>query len=146
VTRRDIVKTALEGKRPPYVPWSFRFTKEAREALGNHYAAEDMEAAVGNHILELGSDIGFFEDLGDNLYRDVFGAVWDRSIDKDIGNIRGLVLPGPAVRDDQFPDPLDPASSGTSRQRYGHFPTASGSSASGSRSLSAPGRCAAWRT
>jgi uroporphyrinogen decarboxylase len=108
MTRRDVVITALEGKRPPYVPWSFRFTKEARETLGNHYAAEDVEAAVGNHILELGSDIGFFEDLGDNLYRDVFGVVWDRSIDKDIGNIRGLVLPGPAVGDYQFPDPLAP--------------------------------------
>ena len=28
-TKREVVRLALEGKRPPYVPWSMGFTKEA---------------------------------------------------------------------------------------------------------------------
>jgi len=108
VTKREVVRVVLAGRRPPYVPWSFRFTKEAREALARHFAPLEVETAAGNHILELGSDIGFFEEVGRSLYRDAFGAVWDRSVDKDIGNVRGAVLPGPTLAGYAFPDPLDP--------------------------------------
>jgi uroporphyrinogen decarboxylase len=108
VTKREVVKLALEGGAPPYVPWSFRFTKEAKDKLIEHYGTSDLMGVLGNHILELGSDIGFFEDLGNNCVRDVFGVVWDRSIDKDIGNVRGRVLPEPTLAGYQFPNPLDP--------------------------------------
>jgi len=33
--------------------------------------------------------------------------VWDRSIDKDIGNVEGCVLPEPTLAGYEFPDPLD---------------------------------------
>jgi uroporphyrinogen decarboxylase len=67
-----------------------------------------MEEYLQNHLLELGNDIGFFEYLGNNLYKDVFGVVWDRSIDKDIGNVTLTVLPEPTLKGYVFPDPLDP--------------------------------------
>jgi len=108
LTKRDVVRAALEGRTPPYVPWSFRFTKEARDVLAPRFVPVELETAVGNHILEFGSDIGFFEDLGGDLHRDLFGAVWDRSVDKDIGNVRGEVLSGPTLAGYAFPDPLDP--------------------------------------
>jgi len=97
----------LEGKKPPYVPWSFRFTKEAEDKLQGHLGHVDIPSFVKNHLLELGSDIGFFTDLGDNLHRDVFGVVWDRSIDKDIGDVKGSVLAEPTLDGYAFPDPLD---------------------------------------
>jgi uroporphyrinogen decarboxylase len=107
MTEREIVRMTLRGERPPYVPWSFRFTQEAKSALSAHLGTANLERAVGNHILELGSDIGFFEDLGDDRVRDVFGAVWDRSVDKDIGDVQGVVLAEPSLRGFVFPDPLD---------------------------------------
>jgi len=119
VNKREIVRAVLEHRAPPYVPWSFGFTKEARDKLAAHFfpagtgdsAADDGEAlndAVGNHLLKLGSDIGFFEDAGRDLVRDVFGVIWDRSVDKDIGIVRGCVLPKPDLKGYRFPDPLDP--------------------------------------
>ena len=33
MTRREIIRSVLEHKRPPYVPWSFGFTKEAKQKL-----------------------------------------------------------------------------------------------------------------
>ena len=108
MTKREVIRTVLEGRRPPYVPWSFDFTKEAREALVAHLGTEDIDTAVGNHILKLGRDIGIFEPLGDDLFRDNFGVVWDRSIDKDIGNVRGAVLPEPTLKGYAFPDPRRP--------------------------------------
>ncbi len=107
MTKREVVRAALAHRRPPYVPWSFRFTKEAREKLAGHFDAADLERTVGNHFVELGSDIGFFEDLGNDRVQDVFGVVWDRSVDKDIGIVEGCVLPEPTLRGYEFPDPLD---------------------------------------
>ena len=97
----------LDGKRPPYVPWSVKFTQEAAERLKKHLHTEDLDTALDNHILCLGSDIGFFEEVGPNLFQDVFGVIWDRTVDKDIGVVRGQVLPEPTMNGYVFPDPLD---------------------------------------
>jgi len=108
MTPREVVRLVLEGKRPPYVPWSMGFTKEAGEKLARHYGSADLEGPLENHLLRLGSDIGFFTPLGDDRVRDVFGVVWDRSVDKDIGNCAGPVLPQPTLAGYSFPDPCDP--------------------------------------
>ncbi|HEY3267295.1 MAG TPA: uroporphyrinogen decarboxylase family protein [Armatimonadota bacterium] len=107
MTKREIVKRVLEGGKPPYVPWACSFTLEAEAALRAHFAGRDLEDALQNHIVGLGSDIGFFEDLADDRVRDVFGVVWDRSVDKDIGIVEGCVLPEPTLDSYRFPDPLN---------------------------------------
>ncbi len=107
MNRREIIKMVLDGKEPPYVPWSFKFTKEPADILKSYFKTDDLDIPLSNHILMLGNDIGFFENLSDDLYRDVFGAVWDRSIDKDIGNITGSIIQEPSLRNYTFPDPLD---------------------------------------
>ena len=78
MTKREVIKCVLDGKKPPYVPWSFKFTKEPKEMLQAHYGVEDLDPVLGNHIMQLGSDIGFFNHLGGDLYQDVFQVVWDR--------------------------------------------------------------------
>jgi uroporphyrinogen decarboxylase len=108
MSKREIVRQALEGARPSYVPWSFGFTQEAYEKLAAHFGTHDLEDTLQNHILIVADTYGFFTDIGHDCYRDVFGVVWDRSIDKDIGNVRGQVLPEPTLRGYVFPDPHDP--------------------------------------
>ena len=98
----------LNGQRPPYVPWSFGFTIEARDKLQRHFAGADLEDVLGNHLLFSGNSIGFFTDVGNDRVKDLFGVVWDRSVDQDIGNVEGCVLPEPTLYDYQFPNPLDP--------------------------------------
>lgn len=107
-TKRDVVRQVYAGARPAYVPWHCQFTREAREALCGHFGGETAaEEAVGNHLLELGSAIGFFDELGGDRFRDSFGVVWDRRVDKDIGNVESFVLPEPTLQGYSFPDPLD---------------------------------------
>lgn len=108
MTKREVIRMVLDGKKPPYVPWSFKFTQEPKQELEKYYGVDDLDEVLGNHILQLGSDIGFFDHLGGDLYRDVFQVVWDRSIDKDIGDVKGCVLPEPTLEGYTFPDPLDP--------------------------------------
>ncbi|MFI3317819.1 MAG: uroporphyrinogen decarboxylase family protein [Rikenellaceae bacterium] len=108
MTKREIIKMVLDGKKPPYVPWSYKFTKEPKEMLLEHYGVDDLDPVLGNHILQLGSDIGFFDEVGEDLFQDVFKVVWDRSIDKDIGDVRGVLLAEPTLEGYEFPNPLDP--------------------------------------
>ena len=63
MTKREVIKCVLDGKKPPYVPWSFKFTEEPKKMLQEHYGVEDLDIPLGNHILNLGSDIGFFEQV-----------------------------------------------------------------------------------
>ncbi len=107
MTKREIIKLTLNGGIPPYVPWSFKFTKEPSVLLCEYYGVKDLDLPVGNHILNLGSDIGFFEQEENCRFRDVFGVVWDRSVDKDIGIPVEPVLNNPTLKGYNFPNPND---------------------------------------
>jgi uroporphyrinogen decarboxylase len=83
---------------------------------------QDLEGVLENHLIKLGSDIGFFADLGDDRVQDIFGVVWDRSVDKDIGIVEGCVLPEPTLQGYIFPDPLDPRFFNTIPDRLAVYP------------------------
>ncbi|MFC1600968.1 uroporphyrinogen decarboxylase family protein [Candidatus Sumerlaeota bacterium] len=107
ITKRDIIRLTLDGQKPPYVPWSFSFTAEPKRELELHYGTDDLETQLDNHLLGLGNDYGFFDELANDRFQDVFGVIWDRSVDKDIGIVESLILPEPTLADYVFPDPLD---------------------------------------
>jgi uroporphyrinogen decarboxylase len=104
--KRDVIRTVMEGKTPPYVPWALSFTHEAYQKLSAHYGKAELDDVLHNHLVWLGNEIGAYTAIGNARYRDRFGAVWDRSKDKDIGVIEGKVLPEPTLGDYTFPDPL----------------------------------------
>lgn len=106
MTKRDVVKQVVDFKVPPYVPWSFRFTLEARETLAHHFGTSELQPFIQNHFIELGHDE--FVPIGNDRFRDIFGVVWDRSVDKDIGNVEGQVLSEPSLKGFTLPDPRDP--------------------------------------
>ena len=104
--KREVIKAVLQGKKPPYVPWHFQFTIEALDKLRKCLNGDkDIERYIDNHILELGSAIGFFKDLRNSRFQDVFGVVWNRSVDKDIGIVEGCMLADPDLKKYNFPDP-----------------------------------------
>jgi uroporphyrinogen decarboxylase len=41
--KRELIRLVLNGRKPPYVPWSFSFTVEATEKLKAHYGVDDIE-------------------------------------------------------------------------------------------------------
>lgn len=103
--KRDAVRLAIQGRPAPYVPWHCTFTVPATEKLQQALDARDVDAAIDNHFVKLGSDIGFFTELGNARFRDYFGVVWDRTVDKDIGVVEGCLLPEPTLKYYTFPDP-----------------------------------------
>lgn len=107
MTKREVVRAVFEGRVPEYVPWSFGFTHEAGEKLRNHFGTDDLSDIMEDHLIHIGSSIGFFKDMGNDCVQDVFGVVWDRSEDKDIGIVKGCILEEPTLDGYEFPDPLD---------------------------------------
>jgi uroporphyrinogen decarboxylase len=107
MTKREVVRLAVTGRQPPYVPWSFGFTHEARATLRRHLGTDaQVEEYLESHLLWLGDGSGSgFVDIGNDRVRDYFGVVWDRSVDKDIGVIEGQVLPEPTLANYVFPSP-----------------------------------------
>jgi len=104
--KRTVMKLALDWKDPPYVPWNINLTIPAEEKLQAHYPGKDLEDVLQNHMVNVGYDIYFFHDIGNDCVQDLFGVVWDRSIDKDIGVVKGQVLKEPTLKGYNFPDPL----------------------------------------
>ena len=51
--------------------------------------------------------VGCFDDIGSDCVKDVFGVTWDRSRDKDIGIVKGTILPQPTLKNYDFPNPLN---------------------------------------
>jgi len=101
--KRTVVKLALEWKNPTYVPWNINFTIPAKEKLQAHYAGRDLEEVVQNHLVNVGYDIYFYTDIGNDCVQDSFGVVWDRSIDRDIGVVQGQLLAQPSLKGYTFP-------------------------------------------
>ncbi len=83
--KRDVVIEALRFRPPPYVPWAWDMTQGCTERMKQHLGAADLAPFIDTHFLDLGAQIGRFTSVGNDLYRDAYGVLWDRSVDKDIG-------------------------------------------------------------
>lgn len=108
MNKREIIFSAMRHQTVPYVPWQINLTREAHELLAGHFKTDDVDQVLDNHFLMLGDGCGFFDDLGNDRVRDLFGVVWNRSEDKDIGIVEGQILPEPTLSGFEFPDPHDP--------------------------------------
>jgi len=108
MTRREVIRGVLEGQEPPYVPWHLSFTPEAAEKLAPHRTAE-IDDVLRGHLLGFAGAGEQFTHLGNDQYADAFGVIWDRSRDKEIGNVANRLLPEPKLDGLTLPDPADPA-------------------------------------
>ncbi len=108
--KREVVIEALEFRPPPYVPWAWSMTPGCADRLKRHLGVDDLSGFVGSHFLWLYSPVGRMKKIDANHYRDVYGVVWDRSVDKDIGTPVECPIREPEDLDDYvWPDPTDDA-------------------------------------
>jgi uroporphyrinogen decarboxylase len=122
MTKREVVRLVLEGKKPPYVPWHFGFTKEPKEILKARFKTDNLDIALDNHIVTLGNTTGFMQPMDNDQVKDIFGVIWDRSIDKDIGVIKNCMLPEADLSLLSMPDPCAPRCFADIQQRIAANP------------------------
>jgi len=99
MNRREIVRTVLEGGRPPYVPWNIGFTRAAADALRRHVGQEDLDPFTQPHFAWMEWPTRPWRPLPGARVEDDWGVVWDRSVDEDIGVVENRVLPEPTLKD-----------------------------------------------
>jgi uroporphyrinogen decarboxylase len=108
MTKREVVVDALEFRPPAYVPWAWGMTQDCAELCRKHLGTDNLGGFLGSHFLDLGPDIGRFERVDAHHDRDMYGVVWDRSIDRDIGNPCDWPIKRPEdLAGYEWPDPAD---------------------------------------
>lgn len=103
MTPRDVVLAAIHYQNPPYVPWQVAFTAKPTEALAARFGSSDLTTCVKNHIIAFLSPAQDFEEIAPSKFRDAYGTLWDRTIDKDIGTPYEYPLRKPTLRGFAFP-------------------------------------------
>jgi uroporphyrinogen decarboxylase len=110
MNKRDVVIEAMNFRSVPYTPWAWTVTQQCAERLRKHLKTDDLAAFIDSHFGGAGADIGRFERLDENHYRDVYGVVWDRSVDRDIGKPVDWPIKDPGdLERYEWPDASDPA-------------------------------------
>ena len=107
---RERVLASLRHRQPDRIPYDIGFTQKAHAKMAEFYGDPDFASKLGNCLAWLGCEpAGSWREVEPDIWEDQFGVQWDRSIDKDIGNVRGQLVTSENLGDYQFPDPDDPS-------------------------------------
>ncbi len=109
MTRKERVKKAIRHIQTDIVPYSIGFTIPAREKMQRYYNDPDFFEKLGNHIVDVSRKEPEQEPelLQKGFYRDDFGVIWNRTVDKDIGIVDNYPVNESNVESYPFPDPSD---------------------------------------
>ena len=103
ITPRERVLTALAHRQPDVCPWQIDLTIDAARQTADYLGDPDFASKIGNHLA--GCEDGYFVEVRPDFWQDQFGIVWNRTIDKDIGNVHEYLLPEPDLSHYRFPQP-----------------------------------------
>ncbi len=109
-TPRERVLQAIRHEQPDRVPWYFTFTAPARKKAEAYYGTTDLDTVLGNHMAKYRPlRRGAWQEIRPGHWRDEFGVVWNRTVDKDIGVVEDYQLKTRSLAGYTFPDPHDPS-------------------------------------
>jgi uroporphyrinogen decarboxylase len=109
-TPRERVLKAIRHEQPDRAPWYFTFTAPARKKAEAYYGTTDLDTVLGNHMAKyrpLRREA--WQEIRPGHWRDEFGVVWNRTVDKDIGVVEDYQLKTRSLAGYTFPDPHDPS-------------------------------------
>jgi uroporphyrinogen decarboxylase len=100
---------AIQFKAPDKVPCEVRFTKDMQaEMVAYTGEISFMDKYIEPAIVRLD-----LEEPGEwikpGFYRDVFGVIWNRTVDKNIGVVENIQITPENIKSYHFPDPLPDA-------------------------------------
>jgi uroporphyrinogen decarboxylase len=109
MTNKERVHAAFVHQQPDRTPYMIGFTQKAMAATVERYGSADFMQSIDNCFHGLGANPGPKEKwLDQNTFQDEFGVQWDRSIDRDIGNVCNCVIPERDLDNFELPDPRAP--------------------------------------
>jgi uroporphyrinogen decarboxylase len=107
MTPREQVWLAIRHREPDRVPYHISYTVPARRKLEAYYGTTDLDQVLGNHLVKYRMRLPA-EEVRQDRWRDEFGVIWNRTVDKDIGIPEDYQLKRRSLEGYTFPDPHDP--------------------------------------
>ncbi len=108
-TPRDRVWQAIRHQEPDQTPWHVGYTVPMQRKLEAFFGTTDLDRVLGNHLARYRArSPDSVQEIRPGFFRDEFGVVWNRTVDKDIGVVEEYQLLGRSLADYSLPDPRDP--------------------------------------
>jgi uroporphyrinogen decarboxylase len=105
MTYREAFREVLSHREVRPVPYTIKFTVEARERYEKHLGRPfDPVEETGSYVVASHTNNGW-EEVKPGYYRDYFGVVWNKTHDRTLGVVDGPPLKGPSLGGFTFPDP-----------------------------------------
>jgi len=109
MTNKERVHAAFAHQQPDRTPYMITFTQKAMAAMVRRYGNNDFMQKVDNCFHTVAANPGPKEKWPDeSTFQDEFGVQWDRSIDRDIGNVCNCVIAERNLDNLELPDPRAP--------------------------------------
>jgi uroporphyrinogen decarboxylase len=110
MNNRERVVATLNHQQPDVVPYDIGFTQPSHAKMVDYYGDPDFRSKLGNCLTVLGCEpAGSWKQVRDDIWEDQFGVQWDRTIDKDIGNVCNVLVTPENAKEYRLPDPDDPS-------------------------------------
>ncbi|HJN14727.1 MAG TPA: uroporphyrinogen decarboxylase family protein [Armatimonadota bacterium] len=109
MTHKERVYAALNHEQPDQTPYCIGFTQKAHASMTEAYPDTDFIGMIDNSVHGVAANPGPLAMAVDDLTsQDEFGVRWDKSIDRDIGNVCNRTLPERNLDSLEMPDPHAP--------------------------------------
>jgi uroporphyrinogen decarboxylase len=110
ITPRERVWQSIRHKQTDRVPWHFPCTIPTRIKLEKYYGTTDLTAALDQNMVKFSARANQpAVEIRPDIFRDEFGVVWNRTVDKDIGAVEEFLLKDRSIKGFKFPNPHDPS-------------------------------------
>lgn len=110
MNNRERVLATLTHQQPDSIPYNIGFTQPSCAKMVEYYGDPSFSSMIGNCLTVLGCEpADSWIEVKPNVWEDQFGVQWDRSIDKDIGNVCNVLVRPDNVDTYIFPNPDDPS-------------------------------------
>lgn len=105
MTRKESFKMSLARKIAAPVPFSVKFTVEARKRYSCYIGRTFNEVEdSGTYVVVSHTNNGWWE-LRPGYFRDYFGVVWNKTVDRTLGVVEEPLIVEPSIDSYDFPSP-----------------------------------------
>lgn len=105
MTKKEAFKKVLNHEEIRPVPFSIKFTVEAKEKMtARQGAGFDPVIDTGSHVVASHTNNGW-KEVAPGYFRDYFGVIWNKTKDRTLGMVDHPPISEPSLDGFVFPDP-----------------------------------------